>query len=286
MARRRLAVFAFGGNALIRHGEDGTQKEQVRNARTLARSLVPLLRRRWGLLLVHGNGPQVGNLMIRMEEAITKVPPLSLDLCVAESQGEIGYLLELALVNRLRAVHLDRQVVSMLTRTVVDADDPAFRRPTKPIGPFLSRYRANLLRREKRSTVVEDSGRGYRKVVASPRPVRVMGLDAVRHMLDEGYVVIAGGGGGIPVTATPSGELRGVEAVIDKDFTAGTMALDLGAERLIILTDVENVYLNFGRKNQKVLNRMTVSEARRHLAAGQFPEGSMRPKVETAVEFV
>jgi carbamate kinase len=286
MARRRLAVVAFGGNALIRLGEDGTQAEQERNARRLARSLVPLLRRRWDLVLVHGNGPQVGNLLIRMEEAITKVPPLSLDYCVAQSQGEIGYLLELALINRLRGAGLDRRVTTLLTRVVVDPSDRAFAAPTKPIGPFVSRYRAGLLRRERRTAVVEDAGRGWRQVVASPRPREVRGLGAVRRLLEEGYVVIAGGGGGIPVSPAARGDLVGVEAVVDKDFTAGLIARELRADLLAILTDVDHVFLNFGKRNQRAVDRMTVADARRYLAAGQFPAGSMGPKVETATEFV
>jgi carbamate kinase len=221
-----------------------------------------------------------------MEEAVTKVPPLPLDYCVAESQGEIGYLLELALVNRLRSARVDRPVSTLLTRVMVDAADPAFATPTKPIGPFLSRYRAGLLRRERRGAVVEDAGRGWRQVVASPRPIELRGLAAVRRLLEEGHVVITGGGGGIPVVATGRGDLQGVEAVIDKDYTAGLVARDLRADLLAILTDVDHVYLNYGQKNQRGIDRMAVADARRHLAAGQFPAGSMGPKVETAVDFV
>ena len=284
--RRRLAVVAFGGNALLRQGEDGTLAEQARNAQRLARSLAPLVRRRWDLVLVHGNGPQVGNLLIRMEEASTKVPPLPLDCCVAQSQGEIGYLLEIALTNRLRSAGLDRRVTTLLTRVTVDAEDPAFREPAKPIGPFLSRYRANLVRREKRATVVEDAGRGYRQVVASPRPQEVSGLAAVRRLLEEGYVVIAGGGGGIPVVTGKRGAYEGVEAVIDKDYTAGLIARELRADVLAVLTDVDGVYLNFGRRNQRFLERLAVADARRYLSGSQFPAGSMGPKVEAAVDFV
>lgn len=282
----KILVVAFGGNALIRHGEDGTQAEQQRNAARLARALVPLLRQRWQMLLVHGNGPQVGNLMLRIEESVTKVPPLSLDFCVAQSQGEIGYLLETSLVNRLRAARVARAVVSVLTHVRVETDDPAFGLPTKPIGPFLSRYRANLLRRERKQTVVEDSGRGFRQVVASPRPVEVLEIDPIRRLLADGFVVIAGGGGGIPVAEFGRGELRGIEAVVDKDYTAGLLARDLEAERLAILTDVDQVYLHYGRKHQRPVPRLTVTDARRFLASGQFPPGSMGPKVETAAAFV
>jgi carbamate kinase len=284
--KHRLAVVAFGGNALLRQGEDGTQAEQARNAQRLARSLVPLIRRRWDVVLVHGNGPQVGNLLIRMEEASTKVPPLPLDCCVAQSQGEIGYMLEIALTNRLRAAGLDRPVITLMTRVMVDAEDPGFQEPAKPIGPFLSRYRANLVRREKKATVVEDAGRGYRQVVASPRPMEVSGLPAVRRLLEEGFVVIAGGGGGIPVVAGARGAYQGIEAVVDKDYTAGLIARELRADVLAILTDVDGVYLNFRRRNQRLLERLSISDARRHQNAGQFAAGSMGPKVEAAMDFV
>jgi carbamate kinase len=281
----RRVVVAFGGNALIRHGEDGTLREQQRNAARLARSLVPLLRR-WQVVLVHGNGPQVGNLLLRVEESITKVPPVTLDLCVAQSQGEIGALLEIALRNRLRAVNLEKPVVTLLTHARVDADDPAFGLATKPIGPFLSRYRAGLMRRERKGAVVEDAGRGFRQVVASPRPVEILELEAIRRLLADGNVVIAAGGGGIPVVEAGRRQLGGVEAVIDKDYTAGLLARDLGAERLAILTDVDQVYLHYGRKHQRPLPRLTVGDARRFLAGGHFPPGSMGPKVETAASFV
>jgi len=281
----RRVVVAFGGNALIRYGEDGTLREQQRNAARLARALVPLLRR-WQVVLVHGNGPQVGNLLLRVEESITKVPPVTLDMCVAQSQGEIGALLEIALLNRLRVVKLQKAVVTLLTHARVDADDPAFGLATKPIGPFLSRYRAGLMRRERKGAVVEDSGRGFRQVVASPRPVEILELEAIRRLLADGIVVIAGGGGGIPVVQGARGQLSGVEAVIDKDYSAGLLARDLGAERLAILTDVDQVYLYYGRKHQRPLPRLTVSDARRFLAAGHFPPGSMGPKVETAAAFV
>jgi carbamate kinase len=275
----------MGGNALLPPGQDGTRAEQLRNAGRLARALVPLLRKKERLLLVHGNGPQVGNLMLRMEESVTKVPPLPLDFCVAQSQGEMGYLLEQALLNCLRRDKLDRPVACVLTQVRVDPEDPAFEQPSKPIGPFLNRYRAGLLRREGKA-VVEDSGRGYRRVVASPRPQEVLGLEAVRLLLDRGGVVIAGGGGGVPVVRSARGVLQGVEAVIDKDYTAGMMAREVGAGLLAFLTDVDHVYLKYGTKEQKGLRTISVNQARAYLEAGEFPPGSMGPKVETALEFV
>ncbi len=275
----------MGGNALLPPGQDGTQVQQLRNAERLARALMPLIRKQQPLLLVHGNGPQVGNLMLRMEESVTKVPPLPLDFCVAQSQGEMGYLLEQALVNRMRRDKLEMPVTCVLTQVRVDPDDAAFAQPTKPIGPFFNRYRAGLLRREGKA-VVEDSGRGYRRVVASPRPQEVLGLEAVRLLLDRGGLVIAGGGGGVPVVRTARGGLQGVEAVIDKDYTAGMMARELGAGLLVILTDVDRVCLNYGTKEQKGLKTMSVNQARAYLEAGEFPPGSMGPKVATALEFV
>jgi carbamate kinase len=278
-------VIAIGGNALLRPGEDGTRAEQVRNADRLAKALVPMVRRQDRVLLVHGNGPQVGNLLLRMEEAATKVPMLPLDFCVAQSQGEMGYLLEQALGNRLRKEGLEPRVACVLTQVRVDGDDPAFAQPTKPIGPFLSRYRAALLRREGKA-VVEDSGRGYRRVVASPRPLEVLGMDTVRLLLDRGLLVIAGGGGGVPVVDTPRRGYQGMEAVIDKDYTAGMMAAELKAGLLAILTDVDRVYLGYGTAGQKGLKTLSVNQARQYLKAGEFPAGSMGPKVQTALEFV
>ena len=283
---RKRAVLAFGGNALIRHGEPGDQQRQVRNAEALARFLVRVLRRGWDLVLVHGNGPQVGNLLIQVEEAVNKVPPSSVDVCVAQTEGSIGYLLSRALRNALKRSGLDREVVCLLTEVVVDAKDPANREPSKPIGPFYTSYRAHELRRTKKWAMVEDAGRGYRRVVPSPRPLRVLGMNAIRDAMGRGDVVIAGGGGGVPVVEEISGQLRGFEAVIDKDFTASLVAVELLADMLVILTDVDAVKLNFGKRNESVISSMSIREAARWLRYGQFPPGSMGPKIEAAIEFV
>lgn len=286
--RGHLAVVAFGGNALIRKGQEGTQWEQIENARETARSLIPILKEGYQLVLVHGNGPQVGNILIQVEEAVTKVPPLSLDLCVAMSSGSIGYLLELALVNELRRSRLRRPtgVVTLITEVVVDQNDPGFRRPTKPIGPFYPRFRADFLMHNRGWSMVEDSGRGWRKVVPSPRPLEVIQKDAIRRAVEAGGIVIAGGGGGIPVYRTGQGELRGVEAVIDKDYTAGLIATELEADLFVILTGVDQVAVQFRKPDEKGIRRMDVHEARKHEADGQFPEGSMGPKIRAAIEFV
>ncbi len=286
MAKRRLALVAFGGNALVRRGEEGTQTEQIENSDRLARRLAVFVQKGYDLLVVHGNGPQVGSILIQVEEAVTKVPPVSLDVCVAQSEGSIGYLLERSLINSFRAAGIRKGVVTLVSQVVVDRGDPGFRKPSKPIGPFYTRYRAEYLTKRNRWLMVEDAGRGYRKVVASPRPREVLSLQAIRDALARGSVVIAAGGGGIPVYRNEDGKLKGVEAVIDKDRTAGLLAEKLGADLFVILTGVDRVYLNFGRPDQVAASRLAVSEAKRHLLDGQFPAGSMGPKMETAVDFV
>lgn len=287
MPRRKLAVVAFGGNALIKEGQEGTQWEQIENAEATARSLLPLIREGHALVVVHGNGPQVGNILIQVEEAVTKVPPLSLDVCVAASEGSIGSMLGLALLNMMRRQRQrGREVVTLVTQVVVDQKDPGFRRPTKPIGPFYPRFRAEFLTRRQGWNMVEDAGRGWRKVVASPRPLEVVQMEAIRLAAAAGRIVIAGGGGGIPVYRTPRGDLRGVEAVIDKDYTAGLIASRLRSDLFVILTVVDQVCLNFGRPDETPIKRMSATEARSHQEDGQFPEGSMGPKIRAAVEFV
>jgi carbamate kinase len=221
-----------------------------------------------------------------MEEAATKVPPGTLDVAVAQTEGSMGYLLQLALRNRLREVGSRAEVATLLTLAVVDGDDPGFANPTKPVGPFFSRYRASVLQRQAGWTMTEDAGRGWRKVVASPRPREIVEMELVRHLLAKRAVVIAGGGGGIPVDRDAAGQLRGVEAVIDKDRTAALLALELKADLFVNLTGVPQVMRNFGKKNQKPLDVLTVAQARRMLAEGQFPAGSMGPKIEAAVDFV
>jgi carbamate kinase len=286
MARRRRIVVAFGGNALIKKGQEGTQWEQVGNAEETARMLLPLARDGHDLVLVHGNGPQVGNILIQVEEAVNKVPPLSLDVCVAASEGSIAYMLEVALVNAFRRERLRRHVVALVTEVIVDQGDPGFRRPTKPIGPFYTRFRADFLIHKQGWNMVEDAGRGWRKVVPSPRPLEVLQMPVLKEAIDAGHLVIAGGGGGIPVYRAEDGALKGVEAVIDKDYTASLIATGIEADLLVILTGVDQVSLNFGRADETRLRRMSVTEARAHLEAGQFPEGSMGPKVRAGVEFV
>jgi carbamate kinase len=287
-SKRPRTVVAFGGNALLTREDHGTVSEQRRRAEAAARWLVDFARRDHDLAIVHGNGPQVGQVLIQMEEAATKVPPGTLDVAVAQTQGGMGFLLETALRNRLAAEGLERPVTTVLSLVVVDASDPGFEDPSKPIGPFFSAYRAEQLQRHQDWVMKEDSGRGWRKVVASPKPLEILGLDALSKFLDERYIVIAGGGGGVPVVRDPGegGEIRGVEAVIDKDFTASLLARELEAELLINLTGVPRVSRNYGEEDEEPLAEMTVAEAREMLDGGQFPAGSMGPKIRASLEFV
>ncbi|HEU4521971.1 MAG TPA: carbamate kinase [Thermoanaerobaculia bacterium] len=282
----RLAVVAFGGNALLRPEDRGTQEEQIARAKQAARWLAEIVRHDYKLIVVHGNGPQVGNILVQAEEASTKIPPQSLDVAVAQTEGSIGFMLQQAVRNRLESIGLRGDVVTILTEVEVDASDPAFKRPTKPIGPFFTRYRAEALERDLGWTMREDAGRGWRHVVASPRPLRIMNVETIRRTTEAAAVVIAAGGGGIPVVRGRDGQWRGIEAVIDKDFASSLLAKEMNAELFIILTGVAKVALDFGKPSQKTVDRMTVAEAEKHLASGQFPPGSMGPKIEAAVQFV
>jgi carbamate kinase len=281
-----IAVVALGGNALIRQGERGEVREQLRHIRESVLHLPLLLAKGYALVITHGNGPIVGQLLLQNEAAREVVPSMPLDVCDADSEGSIGYLTQQTLVNVLRGQRGERPVVSLITQIVVDPADPAFTRPTKPVGPFYAEAEAERLRREKGWAVVADAGRGFRRVVPSPRPLRVVEEDAIRILLEHGVVVIAAGGGGVPVRQTEAGELLGVEAVIDKDHASSLLARGLGARLLVILTAVDFVYRRFGRPDQEPLPRMDVAMARRLLEEGEFPPGSMGPKIEAAIEFL
>ena len=284
--RPKIALVAFGGNALLQENQRGLQAEQMANARRAAELMLSIVRKGYELIIVHGNGPQVGNLLIQMEEADNKIPPYTLDICNAMTEGSMGYMLERALTNELRRRSIDKEVASLVTQVIVDKDDPAFQRPTKPVGPFYSKYRAQMLAREKKWTMVEDAGRGYRKVVASPRPIDVVPKGIIQDLVEAGRIVIAAGGGGVPVVINGRGLFEGVEAVIDKDYAASLLAREVKADLFIILTAIERVYLNFGRPDQVEVPVLTVEEAKKHLADGQFPPGSMGPKIRAAVEYI
>ena len=284
--RDKLAVVAFGGNALLRPEDRGTQEEQIARAKQAARWLAEIVRHGYKLIVVHGNGPQVGNILVQAEEASTKIPPQSLDVCVAQTEGSIGFMLQQAIRNRLESIGLGGEVATILTEVEVDPTDIAFKRPTKPIGPFFTRYRAEALERDLGWTMREDAGRGWRHVVPSPRPLRILNIKTIDRMLDSAAVVVAAGGGGIPVVKGRDGQWRGIEAVIDKDFASALVASGLKADVFIILTGVPKVAIDFGKPTQKFLDRMTVAEAEKHLTDGQFPAGSMGPKIESALQFV
>jgi carbamate kinase len=285
-APQKLAVVAFGGNALLRPEDRGTQEEQIARAKQAARWLAEIVAQGYRLIVVHGNGPQVGNILIQAEEASTKVPPQTLDLAVAQTEGSMGFVLQQAIRNRLESIGRSVQVTTVLTEVEVDPTDVAFKRPTKPIGPFFTRYRAEALERDLGWTMREDAGRGWRHVVPSPRPLRILNVAMIVHILNGADVVIAAGGGGIPVVRGRDGQWRGVEAVIDKDFASALLAAELKADLYVILTGVAKVALDFGKPTQRTIDRLTLVEAEKHLRDGQFPAGSMGPKIEAAIQFV
>lgn len=278
-------VVAVGGNALLREHQKGTYAEQHENIEACTWDLARIVEGGSRLVLIHGNGPQVGLLMQRAENPATTVPPMPMFIHNAETQGQIGYQLMNSLTNRLGASAADA-VVTLLTRVVVDPADPAFAHPSKPVGSFYSRDEIEALARERSFQYVEDSGRGYRKVVASPRPLEIVEADLVRHVLNTGRSVIAAGGGGIPVIKKSDGTLYEVEAVIDKDFSAALLGASIKADTLVILTGVEQVAINFNKPNMRLLDTVTVSEAKAYYAEGHFPPGSMGPKIAACIDFV
>jgi carbamate kinase len=279
------AVVAVGGNALIRDPEHQTVPDQYRAAADTSRHIAAIAREGWNVVVTHGNGPQVGFILRRSELSAHELHEVPLDACVADTQGAIGYALQQNLQHDLRTMGVDRQVVTVLTQVEVDPADPAFARPTKPIGSHMTEEYAR--RREADGwTVVEDAGRGWRRVVPSPLPRRIVEEDVIRHLVEAGFLVIAVGGGGIPVVPDAEGRLHGVAAVIDKDHAASLLARRIDADRFLISTSVKGVALGFGTPEPRWLDRLTVSEARHHLEGGsEFPEGSMGPKVRAAISF-
>jgi carbamate kinase len=287
-SRDHTAVIAVGGNALIREGQQGTIAEQFANARATVAHVGALVAEGWRVVVTHGNGPQVGFILRRSEMATEAefTPRLTLDMCVADSEGGIGYIIGNSLVGELGRRGMADRVVCLLTQTVVDPKDPAFEHPSKPIGGGYSAEEAALHRTRDRWVMVEDAGRGYRRLVPSPRPMRIVEAGAIDALLQAGFVVIACGGGGIPVVEDQPGVYRGIEAVVDKDFASGFLAAHLGAAVFLVSTGVEKVAIRFRKPDQRFLDRMTLSEARGYLEAGEFPEGSMGPKVRAAMDFI
>ncbi|HEX6750772.1 MAG TPA: carbamate kinase [Longimicrobium sp.] len=287
MADEHTIVIALGGNALAQPGEEGTITQQFRHTRESLGAVVELARDGWRIAIVHGNGPQVGNALIRNEHARHLVPPLPLGVLVAATEGWIGYMIQQSLQNALRRAGVDRQVVSIVTQVLVDPRDPELERPTKPIGRTMDEETARALAAEMGGDVAEVKG-GWRRVVPSPRPLEIVERPMIRSLVAEGHLVIAAGGGGCPVYADPrwGGGLEGVDAVVDKDRAAAILGRDIGAAVLVILTDVDAVYAGWGTERQRALRRLTVDEAEELLRAGELGEGSMAPKVEAAAAFV
>jgi len=278
----KLAMIAFGGNALLRSGQKGTFQEQVENVERTCENLVPLLKQGYNIVIGHGNGPQVGNGLLRHQagEQIHGLPAQPMDFCGAETQGSIAYLIETGMDRVLSRNKLSNKVVSLVTRVEVSADDPMFQNPTKPVGPYYAQ------KPEDGATYKEDpKGRGWRKVVASPVPIGIQNVELVGRLAREGYVVVTVGGGGIPVIRTEHG-LKGVEAVIDKDLASALCANKIQADEFYILTDVPKVYINFRKADEKALDTLTVAQAKEYLAQGQFAEGSMAPKVRAGILFI
>ncbi len=282
MAKR--VVIALGGNAILKPNQPATVETQLANIQLSAEQIAKIEKLDHQIVVTHGNGPQVGNILRQNEEAKEVVPPFPLDVCNAESQGFIGYLMAQSIKNKIEQEELTSNVVTLLTQVEVAADDPAFEKPTKPIGLFYSEEEAKKMAEEKHWVMEEDAGRGYRRVVPSPQPVTIHGVESMVHLLNQNTIVIAGGGEGIPVVKQAEG-LKGIEAVIDKDRTGKKLAEQVDADVFMMLTDVNNVYINYGTPKQEKLTGLSVSEAQAYFDAGHFAEGSMGPKMEAAIAF-
>jgi len=286
MATGGLALLAIGGNALIRDRTHESIPDQYDMVCALAGEIADMIEAGWRVVVTHGNGPQVGFILRRSELSIAEVPPVPMDYAGADIQGAVGYMFVKALHNAFRQRDLRHRAVALVTQTIVDRNDPAFADPTKPIGSHMEEARAKALAAKYNWTVREDAGRGWRRVVASPKPQAIVETEVIRGLAQEGHVVVACGGGGIPVIEDEKGDLQGVEAVIDKDFASSLLARNLGADALVLPTGVEQVALDFNKPTQRWLERLTLAEARRHLAEDQFDKGSMGPKVAALIEFV
>ena len=277
-------VIALGGNALQEAGKPATAESQLEVVEKTSAYIADIIEAGYDVVIAHGNGPQVGRIVLQNETATNVTPAMPFDVCGAMSQGYIGYHIQQGLTKVLRQRGVDKQVVTVVTQVVVDKNDPKFQNPSKPIGPFYTKEEAEKIAAEKGYTMKEDAGRGYRRVVASPLPVEIVELDAVKALENAGFVVVTVGGGGIPVVKDPEG-YKGVEAVIDKDLASALAALTMKADEFYILTDVPKVYINFHKEGETALDSMTVAQAREYLAQGQFAEGSMAPKVRAGILF-
>lgn len=281
----KTAVVALGGNSLIRDKSHQTVPDQFNAARETTVHIASMIERGWRVAITHGNGPQIGFILLRSDLAIDVLHPVPLDSCGADTQGALGYTIQQCLYNDLNTRGIKKEVVTVVTQVLVEKEDPAFLTPTKPIGSFYDEATANKYRTERGWTVMEDAGRGWRRVVPSPMPRRIIELDAVKSLIERDVVVIAVGGGGIPVIEE-NGALRGVEAVIDKDFASALLALGLDADLLLISTPVEKVALNFGKPNQQWLDKLTLADAKQYHEEGHFLPGSMGPKMQAIIHFL
>jgi len=286
MHSKGLAVVAVGGNALIKDKNHQTVPDQYQAAAETMKHIANMIVDGWDVVVTHGNGPQVGFILRRSELASHELHEVPLDYCGADTQGAIGYMFQQALHNEFRLRGINKQAATVVTQTIVDRNDPAFENPTKPIGSFMDEAAAREKMAKEGWTMVEDAGRGWRRVVPSPIPQTIVEADAIRSLIDHGFVVVAVGGGGIPVMQLENGTLTGVEAVIDKDFGSAILASMINADLFLISTAVEKVAINFNKPDQKWLDTMTVTEARKYLAEGQFAKGSMQPKIEAILKFM
>lgn len=284
--KQRTFVIALGGNSLLRANGNGTIEEQYYNLLQTGEQLLDLLASEHRIVITHGNGPQVGNLLLAVESARDLMPPMPLDLCGAATQGFMGCMIQTTLANCLRASGVRHNITTVVTQVIVDKNDPAFENPSKPVGPFYNLNEAERLRRDKGWEMIEDSGRGYRRIVPSPIPVETQQARIIRSMLDAGEIVIAVGGGGIPVVREGDGSLWSREAVIDKDYASSRLAIEIDADVFLILTAVEKVYRDFGLSSQTALDHLSLAEAKELLAEGQFGTGSMEPKIRAAIDFL
>jgi len=286
---KKIAVVALGGNALLRGNEIGTIQQQEKNTYDTCLNLIKLLDDGFNLVITHGNGPQVGNILLRNEAGYNtyKIPKMPLDICVADSQGGIGYMVERQLRNILAEKKIRRNVVTVVTQVLVDKNDPAFENPTKPVGAFYLKEEADLLARANNLIFKEDSGkRGWRRVVASPEPKDVLNKKIIKDLVKKGNIVIAAGGGGVPVYRDEKKHLHGIEAVIDKDLASALLSYEIDADDFFILTDVAKVYLNYNKPGQTALDKITVEQAEQYLKEGHFAAGSMGPKIKAAIHFI
>ena len=282
----KLAVIALGGNSIRDKGQRGTIAEQFANTRRSMEPVVELLERDYNFILTHGNGPQVGDIMLQSEKAKDEVPETPLGVADAMTCGSMGYMIEQCLQNRMIKRGIWRHIVTIPAQIIVDRNDPAMENPSKPIGPFYTKEQADALIAERGWVVKEDAKRGYRRYVASPYPIDIVEKEAINHLLDDGYLLITGGGGGIPVYFEEDGTIEGVDCVIDKDLASMKLAIAVGARMLIIITGVPQVTLHFGTPEEKSLSRITLAQARHYFQQGEFPPGSMGPKMMAAIEFI